>query len=112
MTKKWIDFLTKIETEILSINKRGSDIICFRGQANKTWDLLPTLFLKKKSKRISNEALWQSENALYFDFVTNAGTLLKSNFTDWEILFEMRHHGNPTRLLIGLKILEQLYTLR
>lgn len=98
MTKSWINFLNQIEKEIERIEKH-SDIVCFRGQADSQWDLLPTLLVKKNELKLSDEEIMIKETALFFDFNTNAGPLLKDNINDWEILFEMRHHGIPTRLL-------------
>src|SRR4030042_4254560 len=99
MKRNWYKFLEEIEDEILRIEKTGSDIVCFRGQTEKSWDLLPSLLVKKVLNNLSDADLLSLEIRLYFDFVTNAGNLLNRSFSDWDILFEMRHHGIPTRVL-------------
>lgn len=99
MTDSWINFLKKIEIKIEEWESDGCDSVCFRGHANNSWKLQPSLFVKQTIKSISDETLSTLESAIYFDFVTNAGTLLRDNITSWEILFEMRHHGIPTRVL-------------
>lgn len=99
MTDSWITFLKKINTQIEKFNLDGCDIVCYRGHADKNWNLSPTLFIKKDLNKMSDQTIHYIENVLYFDFVTNAGNLLKSNLDDWETLFIMRHHGIPTRVL-------------
>jgi hypothetical protein len=99
MTDSWINFLRTIEKQTEEWESDGCDSVCFRGHANSTWNLSPSLFVKQKIKSITDETLNNLENIVYFDFVTNAGTLLRDNITSWEILFEMRHHGIPTRVL-------------
>ncbi len=99
MTDSWIKFLKTIETKIQDWENDGCDSVSFRGHADKSWSLKPTLFVKQSLKSISRSDLDRMETAIYFDFVTNAGTLLRDNITSWEVLFEMRHHGIPTRIL-------------
>jgi hypothetical protein len=43
--------------------------------------------------------LYNPEENLYFDFVTQAGALLPENSTSWINIFLMQHYGLPTRLL-------------
>ena len=99
MNESWINFLTEIDKIIKEFEQDGCDIVCFRGHSNKDWDLEPTLFVHQKKYNKNLKQIKNIENSLYFDFVTNAGTLLNSYSTDWEILFLMRHHGVPTRIL-------------
>lgn len=98
MRQSWINYLNSIEEEIKRI-ENNSDIVCFRGQGESAWDLRPSLFVKQIEKSIEDSEIKIKETALFFDFVTNAGKFLKDKNHDWEILFEMRHHGIPTRLL-------------
>lgn len=99
MTTTWINFLNKINDQIKEFDSVGCDTVCFRGHANSNWDLLPTLLVTKEHHSMTESKIKNIEHLLYFDFVTNAGQLLKPNMTDWEILFLMRHHGVPTRIL-------------
>lgn len=65
--------------------------VWFRGQAVSTWKLQP--FFLRKEKNIS-------EFTLITRFKQNASLLIQrspSNYFDW--LFQMQHHGVPTRLL-------------
>ena len=99
MKQNWIDFLDKIQAEIEKNKLTGCETMCFRGHADKDWDLFPTLFVMKDKLSLKDKDVLHKEHNIYFDFITNAGNLIKSNLTDWEILFLMRHHGIPTRLL-------------
>jgi len=91
MTKSWIDFLDKINSEINAI---GSSLICFRGQSQNDFDLIPSLLRLKTANTLKT-----TEAILYYDFVNNAGVLLPHHYNEWDILFEMRHHGLPTRIM-------------
>lgn len=99
MKESWITFLKEVNDQITKFESYGCDTICFRGHADKNWNLEPTLFVKQKLHKYTDKQINNLENILFFDFVTNAGTLINSNITDWEILFLMRHHGIPTRIL-------------
>lgn len=92
MTKSFVDFLD----EIISIidRERDCEILFFRGHSCNQWSLLPSLL------RNGDKSLNYFEQALYYDFISNAGSLLGSvNKKSWELIFLMQHNGLPTRLL-------------
>ena len=91
MNKRWITFLEKINSTIENLEKE-SDTLFFRGHSNVNYKLTPTLF------RDNKEDVKYLENAFFYDFVSMAGSEIK-NDDSWEIIFSMRHHGIPTRLL-------------
>ena len=92
----WEEFLVIIETEIERYKEEEeTDTLFFRGFSSNTHTLLPTLFREDEFKK--KPIL---ENNLYYDFVTNSAILHPQNLiSSWEILYEMRHYGLPTRLL-------------
>ncbi len=89
MNQNWKTFLDQVYSEI---EKFDSDKLFFRGHSDEKHELLPTLHRNK----IDN--LENVENNLFYDFVSMAGSKIK-NENSWEILFQMRHHGIPTRLI-------------
>lgn len=70
----------------------------FRGHGDAAWKLEPTLYRMRKARGIGaehyNEAelleMFKRRARRYLDHVPQS---------DWEWLFEMQHHGLPTRLL-------------
>jgi hypothetical protein len=64
----------------------------FRGQSNKKWGLVPSLFRYKKGI--------EGEGAIIKVFKQQSRPyLLEKPITEWEWLFLMQHHRLPTRLL-------------
>lgn len=86
----WLQIYKNV-SEIIGII--GSDIVYFRGHADARWKLLPGL----ARLALNNPNL--TEQISYFDFITRAGFLLPENGSSWNHLFQMQHHGIPTRLL-------------
>jgi hypothetical protein len=66
----------------------------YRGHVDASWTLLPTLM-----RRYGREQLPEAENDLFWEFQARARELHNLHLSDWDILFFMRHHGAPTRLL-------------
>lgn len=96
MTKSWIKFLEDVANIIESENN-DTDLLFFRGHAVNSWTLLPSLLrnINNDKKRLN-----YLEATLYYDFISNGGSLLgRLDKKSWELLFLMQHFGLPTRLL-------------
>jgi hypothetical protein len=87
----WNSFINQIEEHLKKIN---TDFPLFRGHNDTTWKLESTL-----NRVTSNFSIDELEPTLYADFKSNCGPLYDKNLNSWEVLFEMRHAGLPTRLL-------------
>jgi len=91
----WDTFYSEVMEEIRRLkNKDSCETPFFRGENNNSNPLLPTLF--------TSGINLQLEGNLYLDYKVYSATLRKPSFhtnSSWEILYEMRHHNLPTRLL-------------
>jgi hypothetical protein len=94
------NYLTEILDEIKSFKGTTSNgYYVYRGQAQSSWNLRPSLFVKQLQKSLSSDSLRRTENNMYFDFTVNAKGILDPKTPSWETLFLMRHYGLPTRIL-------------
>lgn len=87
----WSRFLVKVENAVNTVSGKGGDIPYFRGHGDATWPLTPSLGRKSYPAYI--------ESTLYHDFLIQAGALMPATSNPWDVLFAMRHHAVPTRLL-------------
>ena len=77
-----------------STNVRSSTMqLWFRGQASKSWPLLPSLY------RLATTVQPRFERELVRDFITKSAPYLKAPASPTTALFVMQHYGGPTRLL-------------
>lgn len=72
----------------------------FRGHSDSSWQLLPGLG-RPAAIAAAEEwgGLYRLETTLYGRFTGRAGVLLRRPSDSWSNLFDMQHHGLPTRLL-------------
>lgn len=91
----WSGLLKKVDAAVLELGFKPEDgeEPWFRGQADSTWNLNPSL------NRVKGKNLVDLEVDLYYEFSSKARELHASRLDSWEILFIMRHHGIVTRVL-------------
>src|ERR1043166_1651089 len=105
----WEDILQSVIDAANSLGRLKGRRIFYRGQSDANWDLRPSL--ARRARQISDlnfvrdttgpslPKLQEAENHFYYQLFSRGGHLLPKTPGAWEILFLMRHHGFPTRLL-------------
>jgi hypothetical protein len=91
----FFEVLEKIRVLQASLDFRDGEECFYRGQPRREYELVPSLF---RTKRKKHEHL-EFEADVFFEFRARAHALHAERLTDWDVLFYMRHHGAPTRLL-------------
>jgi len=98
---EWDNFFNTISDEITRLcDYEECDRPFFRGLSNRNDQLLPTLFWKANTNNIFN--ITALEKNLFTEFISQSAIIHSKEFTaknSWSTLYEMRHHGLPTRLL-------------
>jgi hypothetical protein len=91
----WESFIQEIQTEIERLDDDGCQSPFYRGHRDTTWRLKPSLYRIKSNK----PCVENLETSLHDDFTSNCGPLNIKNEKSWDLLFQMRHAGLPTRIL-------------
>ncbi len=98
----WADFHSEIIEEIdrlFNDKTNGCHSPFFRGLSKKSHTLLPALF-RDIGISCDLQSSKDREMTVYYDFVSNSSNFHSNCVKDsWEVLYEMQHHGIPTRLL-------------
>lgn len=120
----FIAFLIEVEAKKQLIGFSTSDAVSpswpneapreclYRGHACGDYELMPTLIRSAQKlgwrpvtshtmpgRLEAIKSLKQLESDLFFEFLPRARKLAPNLEDDWDVLFLMRHHGVPTRLL-------------
>lgn len=100
MSNAWEDFRKTLFCERESLGLLNGEECFFRGHAESYWSLQPTLLRHCAQKGLTTpDTIRDLESDLFFEFRSRARELHGQSLSDWDILFNMRHHGLATRLL-------------
>jgi hypothetical protein len=105
-TQEWRAFLQEVEDKRGALRFERDEECLYRGHADTSWPLLPTLLRHCQRANIKHRSkIRDLESALFFEFRPRASELHAGPVTDWDVLFFMRHHGVATRLLDWTEVL-------
>src|SRR5215475_11331878 len=82
----WDDFLADIDRAREALAFEPREECFFRGHADKTWELLPTLFRYAKSAGLSADDTVGLESDLFWEFQARAQELQAQVLSDWDYL--------------------------
>lgn len=91
----WEEFFVALEKATSELGFEPGQECFYRGHADGDWALQPTLYRTQPP----GTDLTGLEADLFFEFQARARELHSQHLADWDVLFFMRHHGVPTRLL-------------
>jgi len=89
--REWNPVFSRVASHLRRLERHGCPDPFFRGHSDSTWKLLPEYGRLSLDRSI--------EDRLFAIFRSSGSYLLPVGSTSWDILFSMRHHGLPTRLL-------------
>ena len=89
MVNNWSELLTAVKEAQKDI--RGNGEVWFRGHANSSYVLMPSLF------RYDNAI--KKEKEIFRLYKQVSQKISPNRISDWETLFDMQHYYSPTRLL-------------
>jgi hypothetical protein len=93
---RWIDFeqAVGLETTALALRRRAA-VPFFRGHASTSFELRPSLLRPHHGRWFTP----RDEQDFFYEFKSRGGVAVGPDPDSWDLLFLMRHHGVPTRLL-------------
>lgn len=106
----WDEFLHQMENAKKHLDAKRpkvfrGDEFWFRGHAQESWTLTPSLLRSPRWTSGSLSVLNSVESSLFWEFRARAHELNEKCSLDWDYLCHMRHHGVNTRLLDWTEVL-------
>lgn len=106
----WETFLGNIRAAEADLKFKPGEECFYRGVGDRNWLLEPTLLHygrkmypelhARRQQKAYEDKIFKLEYDFYAEFKMRSHSLHAGSITDsWDLLFMMRHHGIPTRLL-------------